>query len=156
MKSFQRGVASFRTARVPELCEDRRVVVPGLSAQLMNSVSTEYGSSVWMSCSLTCCGCLVDLDTKSESVPCTWKFIGVSILVVKFSAPIKLQCIEPPTSIVWISPSVLSTYASSKRFLAPDGMIGQKVAKIAILPLFVSKKNPVAGTPPSGSMLLET
>ena len=35
-------------------------------------------------------------------------------------------------------------------------MIGQKVAKIAILPTLVSKKNPVAGTPPSGSMLLET
>ena len=35
-------------------------------------------------------------------------------------------------------------------------MTGQKVAKIPILPTLVSKKNPVAGTPPSGSMILET
>ena len=77
------------------------------------------------------------MDTKSESVPFTWKFIGVSILVVKFSAPTKLSFIEPPTSIVWIARSVRLMYAASKRFLAPDKMIGQKVVKIAILPTFV-------------------
>ena len=89
-------------------------------------------------------------------MPFTWRFIGVSILVVKFSAPIKLQCIEPPTIIVWIARSVCLMYASSKRFLAPDGMIGQKVVKIAILPTFVSKKNPVAGTPSYGSMFFSS
>ena len=96
------------------------------------------------------------MDMKSESVPFTWKFAAALIRVVKLSAPNKLQFVEPPTSIVWISSSVLSTCTCSKRFLAPYGMIGQKVAKIAIMPTFVAKKNPVAGTPPSGSMILET
>ena len=156
MKSFQRGVASFRTAFLgnPNHSAGRRSLGAARSALLINSVSTEYGPSVWMSCSLPFSG--FDADTKSESVPFTWKLTGVLILWVKFSAPSKLQFSEPPTSIVRILPSVFLMYASSMRFLAPDGMTGQKVAKIPILPTLVSKKNPVAGTPPSGSTLLET
>ena len=66
------------------------------------------------------------------------------------------HCTEPPTIIVGVSSGVLATYIASNRFWALDGKIGQKVAKIAILPSFVSKNNLVESTPPSGSMLSQT
>ena len=96
------------------------------------------------------------MGTESESVPLAWKFTAVMIRAAKLYAANKLQFIEPSASSVWVSPSALSACSCIKCWLAPDGMFGQKVAKLARLPTSVAKKNPVASTTPSGSMCLET